>query len=206
MAILGSSHHGSLGAAAGLAIAGLCLISAGILGPGTRGELLGASAVSQGLRGVGGEAAHGQAKMMALCEGHFLDTATGIPETDYSTLSHPASMQGWMPARMIAPRQAPPSICCPTSLDHKQQPLAIPTHTSHTCDSPLPSPHTRLIPWVDAISPPTTRQATRIPHNYATTHQATRSLSRPRPALRLTPSIQWTRQSTSSRAASVMTR
>jgi hypothetical protein len=35
-----------------------------------------------------------QGRIMMLCEGHFLDTATGIPEEDYSTLSHPGMLQG----------------------------------------------------------------------------------------------------------------
>eukprot|EP00961_Rhodomonas_salina_P100152 1346911-Rhodomonas_salina.2 len=35
------------------------------------------------------------AKMTLLCEGHFLDTATGIPETSYSTLSHPDELEGY---------------------------------------------------------------------------------------------------------------
>ncbi len=30
-----------------------------------------------------------------LCEGHFLDTATGIPEGTYSTLHHPGEMEGY---------------------------------------------------------------------------------------------------------------
>lgn len=30
-----------------------------------------------------------------LCEGHFLDTATGIPEVPYSTLHHPAELPGF---------------------------------------------------------------------------------------------------------------
>jgi hypothetical protein len=30
-----------------------------------------------------------------LCEGHFLDTATGIPEGTFSTLHHPGEMEGY---------------------------------------------------------------------------------------------------------------
>jgi hypothetical protein len=30
-----------------------------------------------------------------LCEGHFLDTATGIPEGAFSTLSHPGELEGY---------------------------------------------------------------------------------------------------------------
>ena len=30
-----------------------------------------------------------------LCEGHFLDTATGIPEGTYSTLHHPGELEGY---------------------------------------------------------------------------------------------------------------
>jgi hypothetical protein len=40
-----------------------------------------------------------------LCEGHFLDTATGIPDGTYSTLSHPAELEGYsepLPADMRA--------------------------------------------------------------------------------------------------------
>ena len=45
------------------------------------------------------------AQRQMLCEGHFLDTATGIPEGAYSTLSHPGELQGYaepLPAEMRA--------------------------------------------------------------------------------------------------------
>mmetsp|Transcript_23119 Transcript_23119/g.36173 ORF Transcript_23119/g.36173 Transcript_23119/m.36173 type:complete len:181 (-) Transcript_23119:44-586(-) len=43
------------------------------------------------------------ARTMVLCEGHFLDTATGIPEEDYSVLSNPYQLEGYkepLPADM----------------------------------------------------------------------------------------------------------
>lgn len=34
------------------------------------------------------------ATFQLLCEGHFIDTATGIPEEPYSSPSHPKQMPG----------------------------------------------------------------------------------------------------------------
>ena len=45
------------------------------------------------------------AQSQMLCEGHFLDTATGIPEGTYSTLHHPGELEGYaepLPAEMRA--------------------------------------------------------------------------------------------------------
>lgn len=94
---------------------GLCLIATGSVGLQTTSKLLGLFAPSKsavagrgGLVGWRADAASGQAKMMVLCEGHFLDTATGIPETDYSTLSHPDTLPGDPPAIPIPPPSPPP--------------------------------------------------------------------------------------------------
>jgi hypothetical protein len=47
-----------------------------------------------------------QGRIMMLCEGHFLDTATGIPEEEYSTLSHPGMLEGIV-AASVAMRLPP---------------------------------------------------------------------------------------------------
>ena len=35
------------------------------------------------------------ARVQMLCEGHFLDTATGVPEHSFSTPSHPGTLEGY---------------------------------------------------------------------------------------------------------------
>ena len=58
-----------------------------------------------------------------LCEGHFLDTATGIPEGTYTTLSHPGELEGYnepLPPEMRAAIDAEVygAMVCSTCLNH----------------------------------------------------------------------------------------
>lgn len=62
------------------------------------------------LSGLGSEAHSQQALLMQaqqmnmvplsqtqmLCEGHFIDTATGVPETPFTTLHHPGELPGYV--------------------------------------------------------------------------------------------------------------
>ena len=62
-----------------------------------------------------------------LCEGHFLDTATGIPEGTYSTLHHPGELEGYAEPLPPEMRKAIDQriygamvwpVCCPPPLPH----------------------------------------------------------------------------------------
>lgn len=68
-----------------------------------------------------------------LCEGHFLDTATGIPEGTYSTLHHPGELEGYaepLPAEMRAAidtriygAMVCGRVCCPPRCPRIPSPL-----------------------------------------------------------------------------------
>ncbi len=74
--------------ATGLLIGGFALVCVGFYGGFSQGSSPSVLMASTAMRRAR------QGRIMMLCEGHFLDTATGIPEEDYSTLSHPGMLQG----------------------------------------------------------------------------------------------------------------
>jgi len=77
-----------------------------------------------------------------LCEGHFLDTATGIPEGTYSTLHHPGELEGYaepLPPEMRAAidqriygAMVCGPVCCPPPAP-PPLPAACPQRHHHAC-------------------------------------------------------------------------
>ena len=82
-----SVRSGLLAAAAGLAsVAGILALASQLRAP---------NAAAVALQGAMRMNMVPISQSQMLCEGHFLDTATGIPEGTYSTLHHPGEMEGY---------------------------------------------------------------------------------------------------------------
>jgi hypothetical protein len=78
-----------------------------------------------------------------LCEGHFLDTATGIPEGTYSTLHHPGELEGY--AEPLPPEMR-------AAIDQRIYGAMVCSPCVCSSPLPLPPPPCRLLPFTPACA------------------------------------------------------